>query len=146
MEIAMHKRHFIKALAVLFASLALFGLAAGEAAARTRMIHNVVASPLPALNGATMKQISRAIVVAGSRRGWAIRPVGRGRLIATLHIRSHMAEVTITHTRRTFSITYKRSHNLLYRKDGKTEYIHRNYNSWIQFLARDIRVGVGTIR
>lgn len=120
-------------------------VAAGEAAARTQPIHNVVDAPLPARPGVTMKRIERAIVSAGALRGWAIRPVAPGEMIAILNIRRHMAEVRITYTRMMFSITYKTSHNLLYSTSGQTEYIHRNYNSWVRNLQGDITRSVSLI-
>lgn len=132
------------AIALLLAVL-MSSIGADDAAARTRPIFNVVDAPLPASPGVTMKQIERAIISAGSIRGWVIRPVGPGELIAILNIRRHMAEVRITHTRATFSMTYKTSHNLLYRRVGETEYIHRNYNSWIRNLRGDIVKTVGLI-
>jgi len=132
------------AIALLLAVL-MSSIGAGEAAARTRVIFNVVDAPLPARPSVTMKQIERAIITAGAGRGWAIRPVGPGEMIGVLNIRRHMAEVRITYTRAAFSITYKNSYNLLYRKDGGVEYIHRNYNSWIRFLQGDIVRAVGLI-
>lgn len=131
--------------AALLVSALLSVVAVGDADARTRRIFNVVDAPLPAKPGVTIKQIERAIISAGAVRGWAIRPVGPGELIAVLNIRRHTAEVTITHTRTTFSITYKTSYNLLYRKSGGVEYIHRNYNSWIRYLRGDIVRAVGLI-
>lgn len=131
---------FAMLLAVLMSSVG-----AGEAAARTRVIFNVVDAPLPARPGVTMKQIERAIISAGAGRGWAIRPAGPGQMIGVLNIRRHMAEVRITYTQTTFSITYQTSYNLLYRKEGGVEYIHRNYNSWIRFLQGDIVRAVGLI-
>lgn len=132
------------AIALLLAAL-MSTIGPGEAAARTRPIFNVTDAPLPVRPGVTMKQIERAIVSAGAVRRWAIRPVRPGELIGVLNIRRHTAEVRITHTRTTFSITYKNSYNLLYSKIGEIEYIHRNYNSWIRNLSGDIVRAVGLI-
>lgn len=141
----MDKRYFIRTATVVMLSALITVFAGGDAQARTQPIHNIVDAPLPAKPGATMQQIERAIITAGSVRGWAIRPVSPGQLLAILNIRRHTAEVTISYTLDRFSITYKTSHNLLYRKSGDTEYIHRNYNSWIRYLRDDITRAVGLI-
>ncbi|HUT50341.1 MAG TPA: hypothetical protein VM325_13445 [Alphaproteobacteria bacterium] len=141
----MDKRGFIRTATVVMLSTLITVAAGGNANARMQPIHNIVDAPLPARPGVTMRQIERAIISAGSVRGWAVRPVSPGQLIAILNIRRHTAEVTISYTPKRFSITYKTSHNLLYRKSGETEYIHRNYNSWVRFLRNDITRTVGLI-
>jgi len=141
----MNRRGFARIATAAVLSSFVAVVASSDANARTRPIYNVVDSPLPAKPGVSMQQFERAIITAGAVRGWAIRPASPGRLIAILNIRRHTAEVTITYTPARFSITYETSHNLLYRKISETEYIHRNYNSWIRFLRDDITRAVGLI-
>lgn len=139
------RRAFIRTAMVVLLSTLVVAVGSNDASARTQPINNVVDIALPAKPGTTMQQIERAIVLAGGVRGWAIERVAPGQLVATLHIRGHVAEVTISHTVTEFSITYKSSKNLLYRREGETEYIHRNYNSWIGYLQSDIVRAVGMI-
>jgi hypothetical protein len=59
---------------------------------------------------------------------------GPGETEGRLHLRSHVAIVSITFDTKQFSIFYKDSTNLDY--DGAR--IHRNYNGWIQNLEQAI--------
>ncbi len=145
----MPKRRFPKLLALalsLALSLAvLSGIIAGPATAQ-HTLYNAVNSPLPAPRGVTMREIGSAIISAGARRGWIIRSGRAGELIGTLHLRSHVAVVAIKYSLSKFSITYRRSTNLRYRKEGQFEYIQPNYNRWIRYLERDIIQAAGRLQ
>jgi len=80
-------------------------------------------------------QVSTAIVRAGTRLGWQMKPSGKGRVSGTLVVREHTANIDVDHDTKTYTIRYKDSVNLN-AKDGT---IHPNYNSWIQNLDRNIR-------
>ena len=127
-------------------ALTVVGVTVDGAAARTRPLINVVDVPTAAPPSATMQSIRLAIMRGGARRGWVIRPVSLGRLRGTLHLRSHVAVVDIFHDKKTVSIIYVSSVNLLYRKENGVAYIHRNYNSWIRNLENDIRIAISLIR
>lgn len=103
---------------------------------RTQPVYNV--QNLPAFTGqgqpATIEQIHDAIVSGATSKGWQVRELGDGHLVAQIFVRSHMAEVDIIYDENGYSITYKNSSNLLY--DG-TE-IHRNYNKWVKFMVHRI--------
>lgn len=79
--------------------------------------------------------IKKAIVHAGAALGWSMKPVEPGKIIGTLHLRTHMAQVDIPYSKSSYSILYKDSDNLKF--DG--EKIHSNYNGWIQNLDRGIQ-------
>lgn len=134
---------FMKVLAVLTVSMF---VVACEGSGRTQKIHNVVDSPTTAKPGLSMADVSTAIVRGGQQRGWVIKQVSEGQLEGTLNVRTHVAVVDITHDTERFSIKYKRSVNLLYSNEGGTEFIHRNYNSWVRFLESDIKLAVGLVR
>jgi len=70
--------------------------------------------------------------------GWVMTPVSPGLVSGRLMLREHTAVVDVRYSATTYSITYKESTGLHYR-DGQ---IHRNYNSWIENLDRDIRAGL----
>jgi hypothetical protein len=104
--------------------------------ARVRPIYNPSEIRLgpPAGSALSLRDVANAVWTAGLRRGWRIAEVRPGELTGTLNLRSHVAVVSITHDTEKFNITYKDSTNLLHSGDM----IHRNYNSWILNLERDI--------
>lgn len=84
----------------------------------------------------TLEDVKKAIVRAGAGLGWNMDADRSGHILATLHLRSHMAQVDINYNKEKYSITYKDSEDLQY--DGES--IHKNYNSWVQNLDRAIKV------
>lgn len=62
-----------------------------------------------------------------------------GRIGVRFSVRSHLAFVDITFDEATYSITYKDSHNLDYKKSKGREKIHRNYNKWVHTLNRELQ-------
>ncbi|HEX6633839.1 MAG TPA: hypothetical protein VF038_07705 [Usitatibacter sp.] len=106
-------------------------------------IYNVNDEPVTTPSGKhlTASQVRSAIVTAGSSLGWVIKDAGPGRLLGTLHLRTHTAVVEIPYSASRYSIVYKSSENLD-EADGK---IHRNYNGWVQNLDRAIRTEIARI-
>jgi len=99
----------------------------------------------------SMDEVLKAIRNAAGQNDWKLEPGdASGHIIATLLIRNmHTAVVEITYSPDEYSIDYKSSNNLDYKKypDGKpfigpngqlmsgiTEVIHPNYNKWVQQL------------
>lgn len=104
-------------------------------ACRTAPVYNIESEGLGAPSNASLSQVTRAIKQAGAGLGWAFTPKSTGHLVARLSVRSkHRAEVDIKYNTKTFSITYRSSHNLKY--DGAN--IHNNYNGWVQRLRNAI--------
>jgi hypothetical protein len=64
-----------------------------------------------------------------------MKAVEPGKILGTLYLRSHMAQVDIPYSKSSYSILYKNSDKLNY-NEGK---IHSNYNGWIQNLDRGIK-------
>lgn len=114
---------------VVFSALLLIGLAA---CARTMPVYNVGSMPVETGSGAQLSadQVRDAIIEAAHTKGWFVQPESDNRLIATVHVRTHMAEVEIAYSPTEYSISYKDSDNLLYNGSD----IHRNYNKWVQLL------------
>jgi hypothetical protein len=112
-------------------------------ACTTQPIYNVNDEPVTTPTGKhlTASQVRSAIVTAGSSLGWVIKDAGPGRLLGTLHLRTHTAVVEIPYSASKYSIVYKSSENLD-EADGK---IHRNYNGWVQNLDRAIRTEIARI-
>jgi hypothetical protein len=112
-------------------------------ACTTQPIYNVNDEPVTTPTGKhlTASQVRSAIFTAGSSLGWVIKDAGPGRLLGTLHLRTHTAVVEIPYSASKYSIVYKSSENLD-EADGK---IHRNYNGWVQNLDRAIRTEIARI-
>lgn len=83
-------------------------------------------------------QVTSDIKHALVTRGWVVNNESKGKIEASLSLRSHVARIAIYHDLKEVRIEYVSSENLKYKeKDGK-RYIHRNYLSWIQNLSSDI--------
>jgi hypothetical protein len=113
--------------------LVAFGLLIMVAACRTAPIYNAQSASFN--RELSMSQATRAIQAAGAELGWDMTPEGTGQMRGVLNLRSHQAVVDITYDTRTFSIAYVDSTNLNYNGSD----IHKNYNSWVQNLEREIR-------
>jgi hypothetical protein len=112
-------------------------LIAGQGCRTTAPILTVTNAPLGSSPGSkvSLEEVSRAIWAAGKRLGWEMQEVRSGELTGTLTLRKHLAVVAITHDTSTFSITYRNSLNLRYHDNE----IHRQYNNWVNNLARGIQ-------
>lgn len=89
----------------------------------------------------TEEDVKKAIVRAGAGLGWNMDADKPGHVLATLHLRTHMAQVDINYNKERYSITYKDSQDLQY--DGTN--IHKNYNGWIQNLDRAIKTQLNNL-
>lgn len=124
-----------------FVHVLLIGCVLLIAACRDAPIYSVESAALNAPPTATLTDIQRAIIRAGAQRGWQMTPVEPGHIVATYSRREFTAVIDIRFTTQTYSITYKDSTNLDY--DGTN--IHPSYNSWIQYLQRDIQNQVAAL-
>ncbi|APV50465.1 hypothetical protein BWI17_12640 [Betaproteobacteria bacterium GR16-43] len=125
-------------------TVALTGLAViGLVACTTAPIYNVQSAPVSTASGkaVTATQVRGAIVAAGSNLGWVMSDARPGVLAGKLALRSHVAEVEIPYTEKTYSIVYKGSSNL--NETGGS--IHKNYNGWVQNLQRDINAKLSAL-
>lgn len=105
-------------------------------------VYNVSGSPVNANSGkASLDDIGKAIKTAGINLGWQMRDVKPGHIVGTLNLRSHQAVVDVTYNTKSYDIAYKDSSNLNY--NGST--IHKNYNSWVQNLDRNIQAQLSGI-
>ena len=64
-------------------------------------------------------------------RGWIPKVLGSGHVEAQLHVRSRTAIIDIAFDESTYSVMYKESQNLDYKR-GR---IHRNYSRWVANLS-----------
>ena len=101
-------------------------------------ILNIEDSPITTSQDLSMEDVERIIIEGCRVRNWEPDVVAPGHIVATLYIRSHVAKVDIMFNTKNYSITYKDSVNLDYKK-GK---IHRNYNKWVRNLNSDIQAQI----
>ncbi len=120
-------------LATRWLGAAVFLLLAGLAQAGYEEIYNVEGAAIP--QGLTQDKIVKAIKAGGAQRGWVIDEQGPGHLLATLNIRSHTVRADIHYDSTSYSITYKDSVNMKFKK-GR---IHGAYNKWVSNLEGDIQ-------
>lgn len=87
------------------------------------------------------EQMRKGIIDSLKKRKWALAKEEEGRILATLYIRSHQADIAIDYDKEQFTIRYVDSKNLDHHRSlfGK-EMIHKNYNGWIRYLVQDITV------
>jgi len=106
-------------------------------------IINVKNSPIVASPGnKNMRNIKRAIVLAGTRIGWQMQATSPGHIVGTVFRGGHMAKVDIDYSTDKYSINYKDSSNLGY--NGET--IHNTYNRWVNDLHKHIRKGLARLK
>lgn len=121
--------------------LALSAFVALGAGCITAPIYDVVNAPVVANRPASMDDVNKAIIRAGTQLGWVITPETPGKLTGRIALRTHTAVVDITHDTKTFNIRYRESTNL----EASGGQIHKNYNGWIQNLEKGIRTQLATL-
>ena len=108
---------------------------------REQPVYNVRDHAMPANLGALgLEEIENRIVDATAAAQWQAKPIRPGVLLATTRWARHVAVVKILFNKKTYSIRYEPSENLLY-GEGYTPssytapaVIHRNYNKRVQQL------------
>lgn len=94
-----------------------------------------------AVGKASLAQVRSAMRTALVKRGWGFKEQTPNKMRAVLNVRRHQATIDIDYgTADGIRIKYKDSVALQYSNDDGVESIHRNYNSWIQNLERDMRM------
>lgn len=105
---------------------------------RTAPINNPDPFYVSADSTTKMRQV---IGQALAGRGWIVNRDDPGSLDASLMNRGHSAKIHISYDAKMVTIKYVDSANLKYWKsqDG-VEFIHQNYNAWINRLIHDMAV------
>lgn len=97
-------------------------------------------SPINIPAGVSQEAAKDAVVNAMFGRGWTVADEGDDWVLADLHIRDHWAQTHIEIDNEEIRIAYRDSDNLRYAVKPDREIIHKNYISWTNNLAGDIRV------
>jgi hypothetical protein len=102
---------------------------------RTEAVYHSQGVPVPA--GLTSTQVKDAILgTIEARNGWFLDSVGSDKVTALLAVRLHKATVDIFYDTKTVRPVLVSSENLK-QEDGQ---IHKNFNTWVQLLERDILI------
>ncbi len=115
------------------AAIAVIGALAG--CARTAPIEQIQTTVSA---GHTEAQVKKAIIKAGAQREWIMSDAGPGVIKARQQSRDHVAEIKITYSATSYSISSESRLNLM-ASGGK---IHRNYNRWVHNLDKDIQINL----
>ncbi|EGE2516295.1 hypothetical protein DRW31_01610 [Shigella dysenteriae] len=122
-------RHYMK----WFAAIAVVGALAGCArTAPIDQVHSTVSA------GHTQEQVKKAILKAGVERKWIMSEAGQGIIKARQQSHDHSAEIRINYTASSYDINYENSQNL----QASGGQIHKNYNSWVRNLDKDIQLNL----
>ena len=120
-------------------------LALPLAACRQRQVANLYDLPAAGArnNALAQTQVRKVILDACQKRNWVAREISPGLISATIETRNHMAQIEIPFSGTRYSIIYKNSRNLKYNSSKNT--IHNQYNNWIDYLRKDIEVGLAQV-
>lgn len=114
-------------------------LVAGVANARQAPL--TIPDPIPVPQNLSGEQVVRAIKLAMTARTWLITNEAPGRIEASINVRTHSARIVIEYDTAQIRLQHVDSTELQEEVDRKgVHVIHRNYNSWLQNLAQDIRL------
>lgn len=94
--------------------------------------------PIAIPAGMSAQQVVKAIKAGLVGRTWEVTEEQPGRILSTLHLRSHVAKIELTYDDKAITIRYLDSVDLMYEEKQGQRYIHRNYLNWIANLRTDI--------
>ena len=128
----------MKSIISAFALLLVFFSSPSLATDRIIDLTNVTVPVNPDGSMPTVEMVKQAIINGCRKRGWSPTITGDNKITANIYVRSvHYAEIEISYSAKTYSITYKSSRGLDY--DEKKRKIHRNYNKWVSMLSASIQ-------
>ena len=135
---------------VVLISLLMLSVVGSRSALASETIRNNPPTPHFAPAGTPLADVAAAIRSAADEQHWRVVAEAPGVMRASLHVRSHEAVVAIGFDESNFWIEYQDSVNLDYSPNGlrKTRTrskiqgprIHRNYNIWVDRLAKTIAI------
>ena len=142
-------------MAALIPLLVLYVVAPTFADAKSATIRNIPPTPHFAPDGTSPADLAAAIKIAADEVNWRITGEAPGVIQASLFIRTHTAVVTIHYDESNYWIDYQDSANLDYSPNDKTlsgpsrrivkgPRIHKNYNLWVDQLAKRIAIQTKT--
>ena len=118
--------------------LALVALVAFAGDAEARRAPLVDPDPVAIPAGLTAEQIAADVKRALVGRGWEIVSEQPGQIESTLHLREHVATISVSYDDKQVRFAYVDSSNLDYRVKRGEPQIHSNYLGWIGYLVDDL--------
>lgn len=109
---------------------------AGDAEARRASLVDPEPVAIPA--GLTAEQVAADIKRALVGRGWEVVSEQPGQIESTLHLREHVATISVGYDDKQVRFAYVDSSNLDYRVKRGEPQIHSNYLGWIGYLVDDL--------
>ncbi len=89
-------------------------------------------------------KIARAIRDGANRKGWNIRKVRNGLMVASILVRNkYFVAVNINYNAYGYKISYKNSRNMKYNPADNS--IHPSYNKWVRLLQENINYELSNI-
>jgi hypothetical protein len=101
-------------------------------------------TPAPIGANADVETTRSAIHQALSQTEWALEKEVAGEILAKLEVRTHVARVRITYDSTRVDIIYVASDNLMYEEGVGGAVIHKQYNVWVDGLAKAIQAALQT--
>jgi len=119
----------------MFALLALFAFSGEAQAGRAPLVDP---EPVAIPTGLSAEQVAADIKRALVGRGWEVVAEQPGQIDSTLHLREHVATISVSYDDRQVRFAYVDSSNLDYRVKRGEPQIHSNYLGWIGYLVDDL--------
>lgn len=119
--------------------IALFALTIGLCSTMSASAATLIEPPaIPVPANLSESQIKKAIKIGLTSRGWIVQNEKSGYMEGLLNIRVHQVTVGITYDQSAVSIRYLDSKAMRYKEKNGKRKIHKNYNSWVNNIRRDI--------
>ncbi len=96
--------------------------------------------PIAVPPGLSEAAVAKAIKLGVAQRGWVITRTDPGYMEATLHLRTHVATISLKFDAQQIEIHYVSSENLDYEVDHGVRHIHGNYLKWVNNVVHDINI------
>jgi hypothetical protein len=96
--------------------------------------------PIAVPSGLSEAAVAKAIKLGVAQRGWVITRADPGYMEATLHLRTHVATISLKFDAQQIEIHYVSSENLDYEDDHGVRHIHGNYLKWVNNVVHDINI------
>lgn len=90
----------------------------------------------------TLAEVKKGINIALAERGWIVTYSNDQLIKARLSVRTHVAEIEIPYSEKSYEIKYVSSQNLKDEADGS---IHGRYNSWVGKLKLEINKSLSNL-
>lgn len=114
------------------------------AGCRSSTVQNIDNSGYISGQKVSLSKVEAAIKKGAMRKGWSTKKIKTGLLESRINVRGkHLVVVNINYNKNGYKISYKDSRNMNY--DPSSHTIHKNYNSWIANLEKNINYELSKI-